>query len=336
MPKSGVFSADLAGLQRANEALTKDLEECLDILCDARAFTDEVEKVLLTIPTFVEFMKRQLQGLMLLQHGVFLESAAAMFCAWHEDRESLIGAFSREARDACEDYQRNVENLVERHEAEVEELRIDWRREQESMRAEMAALTQQFELSRESEAMENKVKDALLKRAAALIEQRGRRSCDKSSRASLAVVATACQTENVCCRSAASQTPGRLSRAAESANSSQCGVVKQERTNDTVVTDAFRREVPRLQSGRVQERTAAMGACPECSLLEERLQEQSREIAFLRSALERVEMGVFSPSEVTVQSLKKPTPLQQLAAAGGAAFCSLAGEEMGALCATGR
>ncbi|KEG05864.1 hypothetical protein DQ04_17751010, partial [Trypanosoma grayi] len=200
-------STTILALERANASLTRDLEQCLEILRDARAYTDEVERVLAAVPAFALALQRHLQGMMLLQHGVFLENAAAQFRVWRNDREALLAAFEEEAQDAYVAYRCQVDDLVEQHENEVEEVHSEWRRTLEEMQAEAARLTQRIS-SVDEDAKEREARYALLKKAAGVIEQK-RGSGGGRSRATQVMpvsVAVGCQTADVYMRTIAVQT----------------------------------------------------------------------------------------------------------------------------------
>ncbi|RNE96424.1 hypothetical protein TraAM80_09804 [Trypanosoma rangeli] len=197
-------SATILTLQCANAALTRDLEQCLDILRCARAFTDEVEKVVTAIPVFVASMQQHMQALMLLQHGVFLENATVLFQLWHRDHDSLLDAFEREAHDAHESYRCKVEGIVEQHEAELKEVHGGWRGKLDATRAELMELTRRLQSAEEYEKRE--ARHTLLKRAAAVIERNRRGRRNNTTQTSQDTSAVACQTTDVYRRPVAVQT----------------------------------------------------------------------------------------------------------------------------------
>ncbi|EKF38478.1 hypothetical protein MOQ_001313 [Trypanosoma cruzi marinkellei] len=340
--KPPTCSSTILTLQRKNAALTNDLEECLGILRDARAFTDEVEMMLAAVPEFLFSMQQHMQSLMLLQHGVFLGNATVIFQLWHRDREALLHAFEQQARDAYESYQCKNRRLVEQHEMELEETHSEWQRTLDSTQKEMAELTRRLKLAEEDEGL--KVKHMLLKKAAAVIERKRCGGCNKETQTSYGVTAVACQTTDVYRRSAAVQTtegdlswhqePIRPKEEAEEKEPEPFVIPpvafpaeaplksptpreewRKERQRDAMELETLRLEFRNVQMDFAHEREAAMTARSNCALLEETIQLHLQEITFLRDALDQIEAFVFlSPTKSS--SSGGVTALERLALMG--------------------
>ncbi|RNF13600.1 uncharacterized protein Tco025E_06148 [Trypanosoma conorhini] len=336
-------SATILALQRANAALTQDLEQCLDILRGARAFTDEVERVIAAVPVFAAFMQRRMQALMLLQHGVFLENTAVLFQLWHKDREAMLDAFGREAHRAYDSYQCKVEGIVEQHEAELEEVQSEWRATLETVQEEVAELTRRLQSAEEDEKRE--AGHALLKKAAALIERKRRGGCHRATQTSQGASAVACQTTDVYRRPVAVQTieeesqwraepkradeeeekePEPLAAAPMTFPAGDPGMsaapredLRQQAKHDAVEIDMLRRELQQCRMAYAHEQEAAVTARANCAVLEDTLHAQVQENSFLRDALDRIEAGVFPPP-APLASYDSVTLLERLALVGNA------------------
>ncbi|ESL08046.1 hypothetical protein TRSC58_04259 [Trypanosoma rangeli SC58] len=341
--KAPSCSATIVTLQSANAALTRDLEQCLDILRGARAFTDEVEKVVTAVPAFVASMQRHMQALMLLQHGVFLENATVLFRLWHRDRDALLEAFERGAHDAHESYRCEVESIVEQHEAELKEVHGEWRGMLEATRAELVELTRRLQSAEEYEQKE--ARHTLLKKAAAVIERNQRGGCNSSTQTSQDTSAVACQTADVYRRSVAVQTteeehqwrveskrsekdeeergpePHVSVPVAFLAEAPSMNTPREERgqqgEHNALELDVLRLELQQLCRDYAHEREATVTARANCAVLEDTLRAQFQEVTFLRDALDRIESGVFS-SPVPLASFDSNTLLERLALVGEA------------------
>ncbi|EKG06321.1 hypothetical protein TCSYLVIO_002579 [Trypanosoma cruzi] len=340
--KPPTCSSTILTLQRKNAALTNDLEECLGIFRDARAFTDELEKKVAAVPEFLFSMQQHMQSLMLLQHGVFLGNATVLFQLWHRDREALLDAFERQANDAYESYQCKNRRLVEQHEAELEEAHGEWQRALESTQKEIVELKRRLKLAEVDEGL--KVKHMLLKKAAAVIERKCCGGCNKETQTSHSVTTAACQTADVYRRSAAVQTTEEelpwhqeSRRPKEEAEEKEPVPLvvppvafpaeaplkspapreerRKERQCGAMELDTLRLELRNVQMDYAHEREAAMTARSNCTFLEETLQSQLQEITFLRDALDHIEAFVFFPP-TKYSSSGGVTALERLALMG--------------------
>ncbi|ORC89807.1 uncharacterized protein TM35_000113410 [Trypanosoma theileri] len=356
-------ASTILALQAQQESLRAELAASRKLLAGAG-------HVLAGFPQLAAAHHRGLQRLLLLLHGVALETAAALLRAWGCDREALLDAHEQAVLAAA----------AEMYDA--------WQHAQwaeEEAEAQIREAERGIEVPRR--VMEEKDQVGLLKKAAAVLERRWQMGKDASTNTvnvkntistgtqadvvKMAVVA--CQTVDTRSRTAAVQTteelvslqhhqPTRKNPSVTSDERKEWGEKQEEMeeiepepltsvplafpaelSNETILPNKDSKpqqpkqeiqiqncydvvrlkelelEVQRLRLECKNEREMALATRLKYSVLENKLQEQSKEIVFLRSALNRIESSVFS-SSTEVLPLNDTTPLEELALAGDSAF----------------